>query len=1114
MNLHPKDLLASLHAAGVTVTRDGNDLILHTENEVVPEHLIDAVCALKQALLGYLDTLVAPKSITAQRDRWLAPNRCPASPAQRQLWLAHRASDSPATYNLTTIFRVFGSFDIARFELAVDQVIERHEVLRTTFHECPDGLIQQIEPDLKIGVARALVNSVAHELQSRSYLNEWTSQEFDLNHGPLLRVGVVAEAPDQYVVSLVVHHIVFDAWSAHALLYEVLTTYAGIAAGRTDKGSVQPLQFADYAFWQQNLRDSGRTQEQRNFWSRTLSQAPAVTTLPYDFPITERPTSEGAAVNLAFTPELSAAVLKFATAHNTSLFNVTATALIALLAKYTSQEDLCIGVPVSNRNNAELQSLIGFLVNTAVLRLTFPPDATFIGLLEQCKHAMQDMYANSDLPFEDVLQKVKPDRSAIHSPLFQVMLSVLHTREVEMGSTGLRCELVDPHTGNVKYDLVLNLREHHGALTCRLEYRTQLYERSTAVRFLANFQHLLSQVVSAANCKLDQLSYVSPSELTLQHDTWNATQTPVPEECIHAQFERQAHAFPSAIAIVTDTRSYSYEELNTHANKLAFELLERLVKPGDRIMICMPRSVDLIALILAVVKVGGIFVPADPAEPTERLKQIFSNVKPSLFIVTDSIAHRINQAATTVAYEAFAHCAARHAKNNPSIKVSSGDSAYIMFTSGSTGTPKGALVKHRGLINRFRWQTRVHGYTKTDIFVQKSPITFDTAVWEIFIPLSIGARLVVADHDGHRDPEYLANLIAQHGITVIDFVPSMLAVFLNYCGVRGEMIRTLRHIILGGEPLPLRLLYELKRRSAARVYNQYGPTETSIGVTAWIGDANARQVSIGRPIDNTRIYILDVRQQPLPVGAVGELFIGGTPVGGGYFGRDDLTKKAFLSNPFLENDVLYRTGDIARYLPDGEIEYRGRVDSQVKIRGIRVELGEVARALLDHAAIREAFAKMTDGEGRSELSIYYVNSSPVTIAQLRQHLKQRLPRHMLPTHYVALEIFPLTRNGKVDEKALPIPVHTPSTVIRALRTPTQHALARIWHSLLSVLPSSLDDDFFELGGHSIIATQLILALREQLQSDLSLKDVFEFSTVESMSERIEQMRYLIETFEI
>lgn len=1112
--MYPKQLLQCLHEAGATVRRDGSDLILSTGASALPEYLIQEVRESKQALLAYLDMLVAPHFIRPQRDEWAIPNRCPASPAQRQLWLAHQSSDNAATYNLASALRIRGTFDVLRLEQAVNRVVARHEVLRTSFHEEGNGLLQYLTPQVHIPINCTLIDGDAQTSSVQSHLLSWAAQEFDLSRAPLLRVNVLALAPDEHIVSVIVHHIVFDAWSAQTFFREVILSYQNVGNIQDYEENSPTLQFSDYAYWLQQNRNLGQEQEQRAFWSRVLAQAPTVTTLPYDFPLVKHPTSEGAAVDLTFTPELSAAVANFAATHNTTLFNVAATALTALIARYTSQDDVCIGVPVSTRNRPELLSLIGFLVNTAVLRVAIRPDLPFSALLKACDQAMLDIRANIDLPFEDVIQEVKPERGGLHSPLFQVMLSVLQSADLDVKSDDLRFELIEPRTENVKYDLVLNLREHHGMLKCRLEYRTQLFETATATRFLANFENLLGHAITAANCPLDQLEYVTPSELALQLTTWNANEIAVPDECIHAQFERQAVATPDAIAIRSDTRSYRYAELNGRANQLAYELLERGLNPDDRVMICMPRSADQIALVLAVVKAGGVFVPVDPAEPVERFRHMRDSLQPFLLVVANTATYEQGQLPGAVSFDVLAQRASRHAQQNPAVNIQGGHSAYIMFTSGSTGVPKGATIRHRGLINRFRWQVRVHGYTQSDVFVQKSPMTFDTAIWEIFIPLSIGAQLIVAAHEGHRDPEYLAALISRHRITVIDFVPSMLAVFLTYCGVQGESIRSLRHIILGGESLPLHLLQELTRLSSARIYNQYGPTETSIGVTAWIGHANARQVTIGRPIDNTRIYILDKAMHVLPIGAVGELYIGGTPVGSGYFGRDDLTKNAFLINPFVDGDMLYRTGDLARYLPNGEIDYRGRADRQVKIRGMRVELGEVARALLDHQYVREALATLTEAAGQAELSIYYVVSDRVSVPQLRQHLKQRLPRHMLPIHYVELEAFPLNRNGKVDEKVLPAPMRTASIGARPFVSQTQHALALIWHSLLAVLPSGLDDDFFELGGHSLMAAQLIPRVRTELRADLALRDVFEASTVESMSERIEQKRHQLEAFEI
>ena len=1111
----PRSLIEQLRKAGIRLAREDDDLMLSTDASSIAPELVEQVRVMKPALMAHLAMTTNGAAIAPQRALWPGPTHCPASALQRRLWIIDQSTSDRASYNMSHALRVCGPLDLVRLEQAVNAVIANHEILRTEFTETGGELLQVIRSSVHVPITRIQAEPGADAAAAEAaMLHQCASACFDLRQAPLLRVQALRTAEHEHVVCFTVHHIIFDAWSSALFQADLLRAYAGAADARSQVQPGTPLQFADYAFWKHQARDVALERRQLEFWSKALCGAPAISTIPYDYPTAEHPNSDGAAVLLDFDAEQSAAVHRFIASRRTTLFVLTTAVLSALLSRYSGQDDICIGVPVSTRSRAEMQSLIGFLVNTVVMRTAVSASMAFDKLLEQCGETSRTAQSNVDIPFDEVVEHLRPERNLTHSPLFQVMLCVHQAPAANKLGNDLEIVPVALARGSSKYDLVLNIQEQGGQLSCLLEYRTQLFAHLSAKRFLDNFQTLLLDAIIRPACPLHELRHISKAELDLQLVQWNATTRPLPDEPIHHQFQLRCRETPHATALVSDAQSVSFSELNARANRLAAEFSERGVGPGDRVMLCMARSVSFIANLLAAVKIGAIFVPVDPLEPEARLAHMHGELQPRLVIFDEHATDAATKLAQAISHLSLQTASARRPDLDPPMGGTTSDSAYVMFTSGSTGTPKGAAVAHAGLVNRFRWQIRTHGYVASDVFVQKSPMTFDTSIWEIFIPLSLGARLVVAPHDAHRDPQLLAQLIADNAITVIDFVPSMLAVFLAHCGPHGELIRSLRHVILGGEPLPLHLLRELARLSPARVYNQYGPTETSIGVTAWIGTPGDVQVSIGRPIDNTRIYVLDPTLAPLPIGAGGELFIGGTPVGNGYFGRTELTEKVFLPNPFVPGDTLYRTGDLARFMPDGNIDYRGRLDSQIKIRGMRVELGEISRAVLDHPRVREAHAIITTALGAPELALYYIAAGLVTITELRLHLVRRLPRHMLPVHYVAMQAFPLTVNGKVDTKRLPAPVRLAPAGKRPLEDQGQSALARVWHSLLDVAPTDPDDDFFELGGHSLLATQLVSAIRSQLFADLSVRDVFEYPTIALMSERIGHKRSGLEVFEI
>ena len=1028
--------------------------------------------------------------------------------AQQRLWFIAQMDEGDA-YHIPLGLRLRGVLDRQALRGALDTLIARHEALRTSF------VVLDGEPFQQIGPAESGFALLEHDLRGhveataeveRLAAHE-ASAPFDLTTGPLIRGRLITIADDEHVLLITMHHIVSDGWSMGILIRELTALYTAYARGDGNPLPALSLQYADYAAWQRRWLSGEVLQEQSDYWQRTLADVPAVLELPMDRPRPARQDYHGAGVGLEFDAELTAGLTALSRRHGSTLFMTVLTAWGALLARLSGQDDVVIGTPVANRTRAEIEELIGFFVNTLTLRLDFSGNPTVEQMLERVKVQALHAQQHQDLPFEQVVDLVNPPRSLAHSPLFQVLFVWQNNEIGELVLPGLQLAPLGTSYSVANFDLTLTLTELDGRIVGELQYATALFDQQTIERYAGYFRALLAAMVADEQQRVDRIAVLSSAERERMLVEWNATEAPYPaEQCIHELFEVQVHKNPDAIALVHEVAHLTYGQLNAQANRLAHYLRELGVGPDTPVALCFERSLEMVVGVLAVLKAGGAYVPLDPAYPAERLSFMLADSAPVVVLTHGAVQASVRDllqapAVPVVDLQANAARWEDASEENPDRgDLTPAHLAYVIYTSGSTGQPKGVMVEHRGICNLLSWGQCYYQLHPDDVVLQMTPYNFDVSVWEFFWPLLTGAKLVMAQADGHKDPQYLHDVIQEQAVTTLQLVPSLLQLFIGHDET--PKCTSLRRVFCGGEALPGWLARRARERlPGAEIHNHYGPTEATVDVTAWAATADVLpgNLPIGRPIANTRIYILDAQLDPVPVGVAGELYIGGAGVARGYLNRPELTAERFIPSPFVAGDRLYKTGDLGRYLPDGTIEFLGRNDFQVKIRGFRIELGEIEARLGQHSGIREAVVlAREDVPGEKRLVAYYtlVDGAEVSVDALRTHVLEALPEYMVPAAYVRLASLPLTPNGKLDRKALPAP-DGEAYVVREYEAPigtVETALAQIWCELLGLERVGRHDNFFALGGHSLLLMRVIERMhRAELHADV--RTLFTASTL-------------------
>ncbi|WP_338861828.1 non-ribosomal peptide synthase/polyketide synthase (plasmid) [Mycetohabitans rhizoxinica] len=1035
----------------------------------------------------------------------------PLSFAQQRLWFLAQLDGVSESYHMPLALHVRGPLDRAAWQQALDALFARHEALRSTFVSVEgQPQVQLLPADMGVPLhwhdLRGMPDADAH--LSRLVADE-ARAPFDLMRGPLMRACVVQLADDNYQCVLTQHHIVSDGWSIGVLVRELSTLYAASVGAQADPLPLLAVQYPDYAAWQRQWLTGERLQAQSDYWRATLADAPVLLELPTDRPRPAQQSFAGAQVPVQIDASTTQALKRLSAEHGTTLFMTVLAAWSAVLARLSGQHDVVIGTPSAHRNHRQIESLIGFFVNTLALRVDLSGEPDIAQLLARVRRTTLDAQAHQDLPFEQVVEIVQPPRRLNHTPLFQVMLAWQSNEPGEWRLPGLTATPAELEYEVVKFDLELNLSEVGDEIVGSLGYATALFDRSTIERHVGYLQTMLRAMVACPQQPVATLELLSPAERQLLLHTWNATQRDYPKHrCGHQLFEAQVERTPEAPALVYEAQTLSYAQLNAQANRLAHQLIELGVKPDARVAICVQRSPVLVVGVLAILKAGGAYVPLDPSYPGERLAYILADVAPNIVLADTAGRAALGEAALAERTVLDPATLSALPDTNPSVAgLTARHLAYVIYTSGSTGMPKGVMVEHRGVVNLALAQIACFGVQPASRMLQFASFNFDASASEIWMAFGSGAALYLPPEAARQDRHALWDYLASHAITHATLPPALLQ-----HGADLPSFGLSLTLILAGEAPSATLVRDLADQGA--VFNAYGPTETTVCATAWRGARDfSGEVPIGRPIANTRIYLLDAYGQPVPLGAVGELYIGGAGVARGYLNRPELTAERFVRDPFVdEPDArMYKTGDLARYLPDGNLEFLGRNDEQVKIRGFRIEPEEIEACLTAHPQVRDAVVVAT-GEGSDKRLVAYVQAEadePLA-STLRAHVSARLPEYMVPNAFVRLDAFPLTPNGKLDRRALPAPDDA-ALAHQAYEVPQgelETTLAAIWAELLGVERVGRHDSFFALGGHSLLAVRLIERLRRRGLS-MSVRALFEASTLSALAQTLGQRRDVV-----
>ena len=1032
----------------------------------------------------------------------------PLSFAQQRLWFLQQLEPESYVYNIPVALRIQGPLDVAALADAINQVICRHDSLRTTFKTVNGQTVQLVNPPFRVHLspeAVQLSNETSREKEIANLANQELRYTFDLTEGPLIRARLLRFAEADHVLMLTMHHIVADGWSIGVFLRDLGAYYGSSQARQPDLPELR-IQYADFAAWQRHEKHKALLAAQLAYWKHQLAGTPSRLELPMDRPRPERSAFRGANIPFLVSRQLQERLTLLGQNEGATLFMVLLAAFNILLYRYSGQDDIAVGTPVAQRNRPETEDLIGFFVNTLVLRTQLSGELTFRELLGRAREVSLGAFAHQDLPFEKLVEELHPQRSLGHSPLFQVMLD-LQNAPMEMKQIdGVLLSLVPVETETAKFDLTLTFSQTGEGLDAALEYSTELFDEATARRIVANFLILLQGIAEHPDTKIDLLPLLAETEKQKLLVEWNDTRLDYTERIpVHHVFEQQAQRRPSAIAVVCANEALSYEQLNRRANQLARCLQHSGAAPGDSIGICLERSAEMPLAVLAVLKAGCTYVPLDPSYPAERLAFMMRDAQLQAIVTNYTLLPRIPQtAAQIICLDSHNDAIANESEENlPRIALLD-HPAYVIYTSGSTGKPKGVVISQRNLAHSTN--ARMAYYTEPlGAFLWLPSFSFDSSVAGLFWTLCRGGRLIIPEEGSHQDLAYLGQLIARYSVSHLLCLPSLYRLLLEQ---EDRRLTSLRLAIVAGEPCPTDLADLHRRRlPQALLFNEYGPTEATVWSTVYdlrdIAAGNA--IPIGRPIANTRLYILDRHLQPVPIGASGELYIGGEGVSQGYLNQVELTAERFIPDPFSRERGarLYRTGDLARYRQNGDIEFLGRTDFQAKVRGYRIELLEIELALAQHPSVQQAVALVAGNQLKGFVTLKPQNSA--SASELRSHLKNKLPDYMVPNSFVLLEAFPLNTNGKIDRNALaamesPKPEHEHEFV--APRTALEHVLAGIFSSVLGIDRVGLLDNFFELGGHSLMATQVASRVRESLGIDLPLRRIFERPAVGALATAI------------
>ena len=1035
------------------------------------------------------------------------------SPGQKRLWFVENFEPGGRAYNMPFEYHIKGELDETLFEKSIHTLICRHESLRTVIQTTDGEPVQKVlEPaafHLTIGnlehlsVAEKSIQAEKHSLENDMHL-------FNLETGPLFIIKLLKLSPTDWTLLFNMHHSITDGWSVRILVEELGLIYSGLKGNTPVILPEMPITYSDFAVWQNKWLTGEECSNQLSYWIKELKGAPELLQLPMDFQRPKTQTYDGDEVEFTIDRETTRQLHHFSKQNKGSLFITMLSIFNTLISRYASQEEFLIGIPISGRTFEEQESVVGMFINNFPMRVTPLDQMTFPEMLEMCRKKFYEAYDNQNLPIDRIVEELHVSRTPNISPLFQVMFNLLEMFDEEISLAGSKMEWVDRRRQVAQFDFSLHIYEIKGTLNCVLEYNTNLFKRSRMERMAGHFMEMVSSLMQNPDQKIRKIPILTEKEKEITLGEWNATTVEFPrEKCIHQLFEEQVIKTPGIIAIRDDRKAITYAELNQKANKLARYLHDSGATEGSLVSICMERSTDILVALLAVLKTGCTYIPLDPIYPKDRLALILEDGNPALMITEKKLLESLPQTETRnifiEEYESYQHYSAE----NTSFLVTPNTVAYLIYTSGSTGKPKGVQLEHFSVVNFLASMAKQPGITPDDIILAVTTISFDIAGLEMYLPILYGASIFVASQETSMNPDLLIQKIEESKATILQATPVTFRMLnsAEWGGAKGLKI------LCGGEAMPKDLAYDLISK-CGELWNMYGPTETTVWSTVEKVEVDENDkigyINLGRPIDNTFIYVLNSEFLPVPIGYPGELFIGGDGLARGYFNLPAMTQEKFIPDPFsdIPGARMYRTGDLVQQTEDGKLEFLNRVDSQVKIRGFRIELGEIESAISQYGTIKNNVTIVReDTPGDKRLVAYIIKEDEeVDIAELRQFLKTKIPDYMVPSAFVFIDQFPLTPNGKIDRKVLPSPVEAPQQEKEYIepKTETEKRLAAIWSEVLKIKQIGTDEDFFEIGGHSMVAVTLMVKIEKELGTRLPLAVLFDHSNIHDMAKLLDQ----------
>lgn len=1111
------EFLSYLREKNVKLWLEGDKLKFQAPKGVVTKELLSKISERKSEIISFLKEINAK----AQESKEIIPsikrdseNGLPLSFTQQSMWLYDRFTKGNPVFNICNAMVMQGTLDKDKFVRALNDLVARHEPLRTTFANIDDKPVQIIHPAFSIEFPEIDLRNIPKDKQDnklKKAINEEARRAFDLEKGPLFRFCLFSLEENKYVFCMTIHHIISDAWSNVIFFKEFLELYKAYVKGENITLPELKIQYADYAGWERKKFEEKKQDKALDYWVKQLEN-PTTLQLPTDFPRPKNKDYEGGFEPLSVPSGISEKLKAIGNAQGASMFMIILSAFQTLLYRYSGQTDIFTGTVVANRNKKEVENIVGSFMNTLVLRTSFEGDPTFTEVLRRVKQMTLDAYTYQEMPFDKLIEELKPERDTSMTPLFQVMFILQSASNIELELPGLKAQLLDIESSMAPFDLRLQLTETENGLRGGFDYSSALFKPSTLKRISEHLLNILECVANEPDKKVADIPFLTDGEKNQILNDFNDTEAAYSNKKVISQFfEEQALKTPDAAAVLFEDEKLTYKELNEKANQLARFLQEKGIKKGSIAGIMLERSFEMIIGILAIEKAGGAYLPIDPHYPKDRINYILEDSGAKLLLTHekfDSIETGVQIEKIFIEDESLykGDC------TNLPVQASPNSVAYIIYTSGSTGKPKGVMIEQHSLINRLEWMQKKYPVESGDTILQKTTFTFDVSVWELLRWGMKGAKMCLLEPGGEKDPGKIVETIERSNITVIHFVPSMLTAFLEYLKDSGEAqkVSCLRQVFTSGEaltPKQVSLFDSLLRDNGTKLANLYGPTEAAIDVSYF--DCNADNckdsVPIGKPIDNIKLYVLDKKLQLQPVGVPGELCIAGVGLARGYLNKPDLTAEKFVDNPFTKGEKLYRTGDLAKWREDGNIEYLGRLDFQVKIRGLRIELGEIENALLLHPDIKECIVNAWEKKpGDMHLVAYVVcnNKDSADSAELEKFLGKTLPDYMIPRIFVFLDSMPLSANGKANRKALPKPTLEKKADYIAPRNDVENTIMQIWKEELGLDCIGVNDNFFEVGGHSLLLTRVHSRLKKQFKKDIPLLDLFTYSTISSLAKYI------------